>query len=148
MSFGDVRTELRAALDILRKANPKLQFILTVSPVPLTATKSGKHVLVATMQSKSVLRAVAGHIADRNEYVDYFPSYEIISSPVFRGGFFEPNQRGVTPTGVSFVMDTFFRELERKFGPVEAAADASSAMADEDLVCEEELLGAFGDKRT
>lgn len=150
MSFQDVLEALRGAMQILRKANPKLRFILTVSPVPLTATKSGKHVLIATMQSKSILRAVAGQIADHSGRVDYFPSYEIISSPVFRGSFFEPNQRSVAAAGVKFVMDTFFQELERKFGPIEPierVAPERSRPSHGDVVCEEELLGAFGGKR-
>ena len=37
--------------------------ILTVSPVPLTATSSGKHVLLSTAYSKSTLRSVAGQLS-------------------------------------------------------------------------------------
>jgi hypothetical protein len=95
----------------MKTINPKLKIILTVSPVPLTATNSGKHVLIATMQSKSILRAVAGQLSDEYSYIDYFPSYEIINSAVFKGVFFEPNQRNVNPHGVSFVMDHFFNGI-------------------------------------
>lgn len=144
LRFAEAAEALGAALDLFRRANPKLRVILTVSPVPLTATASGKHVLVATTQSKSILRAVAGQLAEADPLVDYFPSYEIITSPVFRGAFFEPNLRGVTAEGVSFVMDSFFREQERKFGRVEPQARAAAGPGQEDLVCEEELLEAFG----
>jgi len=144
MEYSGVREALSAALKIMRKHNPELRVILTVSPVPLTATKSGKHVLIATMQSKSILRAVAGQISDRRQYVDYFPSYEIINSPVFRGSFFEPNQRNVTKHGVRFVMDTFFHELEEKFGEPQTTTDAQQIQQiAEELVCEDELLAAF-----
>lgn len=144
MIFSDVQKNLYAALTILREQNEKLRIILTVSPVPLTATKSGKHVLVATMQSKSVLRAVAGQTADSRHYVDYFPSYEIISSPVFRGGFFEPNQRGVAQHGVDFVMDSFFKDLQTKFGKsATAKAGKPAPISQNDVACEEELLEAF-----
>lgn len=156
--FTDVIKNLTAAMELMREANPKLRFILTVSPVPLTATNSGRNVLVATMESKSILRAVAGQLARNRRFVDYFPSYEIINSPIYRGSFFEPNQRSVNPAGVSFVMDHFFAGLEAAFGSKERAprsevdvnrrkdqksggkANTTSA----GVVCEEELLNAFG----
>ncbi len=141
--FNQVLNNLGQSLDLMRKHNPKLKFILTVSPVPLTATKSGQHVLTATMLSKSILRAVAGQLATNRKYVDYFPSFEIINSPVFKGTFFEPNQRQVNPYGVNFVMDSFFRCLEEKFGAYPSVGKPlSTPNADE--VCEEQLLEAFG----
>ena len=112
--------------------------------------------MAATTQSKSVLRAVAGHVADRCDDVDYFPSYEIITSPVFRGAFFEPNLRSVKPKGVDFVMNSFFRDMATKFGTGEAEAaprrqsrPKRQPLADnaDDLVCEEQLLAAFGDQK-
>jgi hypothetical protein len=158
---------LKSAIQMARKMNPSLKFILTVSPVPLTATATGEHVLTASSYSKSVLRAAAGEMAATSANVDYFPSYEIITHPAFRGMFFEPNMRGVTAHGVDFVMDSFFRDQqtafsrrvqvqapygvvqERTIGPddplpnraidaAEAAEDASEA-----LLCEEEMLNAF-----
>jgi hypothetical protein len=76
---------------------------------------SGNHILVATMGSKSILRAVAGQIASQFNFVDYFPSYEIINSTPFRGSFFEPNQRNVNHSGVYHVMNSFFHCLNTKF---------------------------------
>ena len=146
--FEDVRANLIESIRMMRRLNARLRFILTVSPVPLTATKSGDHVVVATMYSKSVLRAVAGQISQNRKFVDYFPSYEIINSPVFRGGFFQPNQRNVDSHGVDFVMGHFFRSLASKFGEhdVVSAKDANFAETSDD-VCEEELLDAFGGAR-
>lgn len=92
-SFSEIRTDLVAALRAIREADPKIGFLLAVSPVPLTATASGEHVLVATTHSKSVLRGVAGEVSGKFGYVDYFPSYEIITAPAFRGMFYEPNMR-------------------------------------------------------
>ena len=148
--FHKIITNLQDALSMMEKLNPKLRFILTVSPVPLTATKSDNHVLVATMESKSILRAVAGQLAKNSPKVDYFPSYEIINSPVYKGVFFEPNQRNVNPTGVKFVMDMFFKCLNNKLSG-NIKNDGSSLIADmkdeelmDDVLCEEEVLSAFG----
>jgi len=149
---GFVLKNLRQAIKMIREINPKMRFILTVSPVPLTATNSGTHVLVATQHSKAILRSVAGQLAASRDYIDYFPSYEVVTTPPFRGAFFEQNQRSVTPQGVAHIMGMFFQCLEARFGdsgavapvtqrsPGKAEKDASEA----DLVCEEELLSAFG----
>ena len=153
-TFIPVHQALTAAIRAMRGLNKNLRFILTVSPVPLTATKSGNHVLVATTESKSVLRAVAGQFARHGAYVDYFPSYELITAPLVRGVFFAPNMRSVTDAGVAFVMDHFFRpsSTESTNAAPQAAAEASAAMrpspvkgpqGESSVVCEEELLEAF-----
>jgi hypothetical protein len=170
-SFEYIRTHLLDALVKLRKFNNKLKVILTVSPVPLTATNSGRHVLMATMESKSILRSVAGQLRIGHWWIDYFPSYEIISSPVFGGRFFEANLRNVNKAGVDFVMDSFFADLEAKFGAPKAAESVLATLKSqllspldlfrrregeeppsdddpsEDVVCEEQLLEAFGKRR-
>jgi hypothetical protein len=56
----------------------RLRVVVTVSPVPLTATYTGQDVLVANMHSKSVLRACADTwVAQHPEHITYFPSYEM-----------------------------------------------------------------------
>lgn len=157
-AFTEIRSDLIAALRAIREANPKIRFLLTVSPVPLTATASGEHVLTATTHSKSVLRGVAGEVSGKYAYVDYFPSYEIITAPAFRGMFFEPNMRSVHPDGVAFVMRSFFECLNAKASlpaeekpakPKPTPMSKSRAEADEgedELVCEEMMLDSFGRK--
>lgn len=55
--------------------------LLTVSPVPLLTTFSGKDCVVANSYSKSVLRIVADMLATKFKgRLDYFPSYEIVLS--------------------------------------------------------------------
>jgi hypothetical protein len=94
----------------LREVNPKCQVVLTVSPVPLVATaEPGAHALSATTYSKSVLRAAAELLRQRNDFVHYFPSYEIISGPQSRGRYFADDLRNVTEEGVSHVMRTFLK---------------------------------------
>ena len=139
--FSKILENLSSAVKLMKEVNPGIKFILTVSPVPLTATKSGRHVAVATMASKSILRAVADQMATNRANVDYFPSYEIINSPIFRGSFFEPNQRSVNPHGVNFVMSQFFSCLETKFGKY-AKVESRKKTAAADF-CEEALLEAF-----
>jgi hypothetical protein len=147
--------DMQAVLDLLAQANPRLRVLLTVSPVPLTATASGQHVLTATSHSKSLLRAVAGELAASLPQVDYFPSYEIITHPAYRGRFYAPNLRSVLPEGVDHVMTCFFRDQAAAFGgaippvaaapaPPEAVPAPEPEISEADaLRCEEELLAAF-----
>jgi hypothetical protein len=144
--YDDLLADLRASVQLMRGVNPQIKLLLTVSPVPLTATASGAHVLMASSQSKSVLRAVAVQACELGDYVDYFPSYEIITHPVFRGAFFAPNMRSVLPKGVDFVMQHFFSDQARAFGAPAAVSvpvikDYNSD--EDDLACEEAILSAF-----
>lgn len=153
MTYPEVLSDLQEAMTILRRLNRNLRFLLTVSPVPLTATAAGQHVITATTYSKSVLRAVAGELTERHDFVDYFPSYEIITSPVFGGRFYEANRRSVDPAGVAHVMHCFFHDLDTTFGripsePVSAQAPVGPGQDEPadpaaDLRCEEEMLAAF-----
>jgi|GEM_PF-558677 len=155
--YPEIRKALRETMEMAKKLNPSIRFLLTVSPVPLTATASGQHVLTATTHSKSVLRAVAGDIAQTRADTDYFPSYEIISSFPFRGMFYQANQRSVAPEGVDFVMNSFFECQRKAFEREETTlpnlsgkAPAALKSLDEldEAVCEDALLDAFStDKR-
>ncbi len=107
-SFGEVFADMTALIKAARVRNPALNILLTVSPVPLTATASDQHVLVATTYSKSVLRAVCGELRQRFDFVDYFPSYELVTAPAARGVHYEPNQRSISSAGVRMGMEHFF----------------------------------------
>lgn len=135
-----VRKDLQAVFDAARNVHPKMRFMLTVSPVPLMATASGRHVVVATTHSKSTLRAAAGALQDELPYVDYFPAYEIISSPPMRAQFYEPDMRGVSAWGVDHVMRQFFAAHR----PAAKAAARPGAPDREAAACDEELLRSFG----
>lgn len=139
-------TEIFADMDWvirkLRRINRKIRFLFTVSPVPLVATASHQHVLPATIYSKSVLRAVAGALEQKYDFVDYFPSYEIVSAFPFKGDFFEKNRRSVRPEGVEFVMRHFIGALTGEdpgTGFLSDAPEKEQVDMDEDdrLVCEE-----------
>ena len=59
--------------------SPKARFIVTVSPVPMGKTFSGRDVAVANTLSKSVLRVAADAFAGGHDNVDYYPTYDMIS---------------------------------------------------------------------
>ncbi len=131
--------DLRAVIAVLRMVRADLRVILTVSPVPLTATATGGHVLSATTYSKSVLRAVAGELAATDPLVDYFPSYEIVAGLPFGPANYQKNLRNVSDAAVARVMDLFFaaHDLSRE------ASDETATPVREEEACEEALLEAF-----
>lgn len=79
LSFNELYQATRELMEtILERGHPETRIVLTVSPVPLTATFTENDVLSSNMYSKSVLRAVAEHIVSEFDAIDYFPSYESI----------------------------------------------------------------------
>lgn len=146
----EILNDLSTIVEILQETNPKIEVILTVSPVPLTATATGQHVIQATTYSKSTLRVAAQETANKYENVDYFPSYEIITCPIFRSCFFESNLRSVTPRGVETVMSVFFeahRGLSKtEFNRPNFSQTINPFDKEEDLVCEEIVLEEFAKK--
>jgi hypothetical protein len=149
LTYGDITKSFAQFFSALRKLRGSQlpRVILTVSPVPLTATASGRHVLAATTYSKAVLRAVAGDAANANDFIDYFPSYEIVTNPAAHGAFFDSNLRTVRRAGVETVMKTFFEAHPPAVAAPGASAAAVPAANDADaedpLACEEALLEAF-----
>lgn len=158
VNFGvaDCLEDMSRAISLIKSFAPDIKIILTVSPVPLTATATGQHVLRATTYSKSVLRVVAEELATSDSAVDYFPSYELITGTPFGGQFYESNLRNVTPKGVEFVMGSFFAahkgliEAKGKIAkPISGIAEqdgVTSAEPYSEDVCEEALLEAFAPK--
>ncbi|MGH1331464.1 MAG: GSCFA domain-containing protein [Paracoccaceae bacterium] len=148
--YEDILDDMRACRDMVRAINPGVNFLLSVSPVPLTATASGKHVLSASSYSKSVMRSVCGVLA-REDGFDYFPSYEVITSPSARGVFFRENLREPTQAGVAAAMGMFLAahgsdpEEAALLGVPAAAMRASDAdpEGEDELICEEAMLDAM-----
>jgi hypothetical protein len=139
-AFDEVHRDLSAVVASARAANPGLRVLLTVSPVPLTATATGEHVLSANSYSKSLLRTAAGQLAREHAHVDYFPSYELITGAPFRSRFYARNLREVTPEGVEFVMSHFRSGLTRRpgteptptrsFTPIQGGDECEDAVLD------------------
>lgn len=145
-TYPEVLADLTRLRALLHEANPGIRLLLTVSPVPLTASASGQHVLAATTWSKATLRAVAGDFAAAHGDVDYVPSYEIVTSPAARSAWYAPNLREVRPEAVARVMATFLSA----HGLAEAPAPVAPAAPEDDsqppaqpLICEDSLLDAF-----
>ena len=149
--FGEIVDQMEAFIKRVRSvSHADCRFILTVSPVPLMATATDQHVLVATTLSKSILRAAADHLQRKLEGVYYFPSYEIITGAHTRGRYFGKDLRDVEDLGVQRVMNLFFKHVAGKedYG-IEGGAREPLELNDSHVetgmklmtvLCDEELL--------
>ncbi|TSA41283.1 MAG: GSCFA family protein [Methylococcaceae bacterium] len=150
LSYVDVIKDLEKFMKLARQLNRKMRFMFTVSPVPLMATATTEQVIVASQYSKSVLRAAAGHLANKYALVDYFPSYEIISSHVMRSQFYNPDMRTVSQAGVHHVMTQFFSAhtppAQRPAFAKKKQPPLHETRPNADVHCDEELLTVFGEQ--
>lgn len=151
-SVDEIVADLTGFMADLRRINAHARLILTVSPVPLIATASDRHVLVATTYSKSVLRVAAEVVSRTIEDAAYFPAYEIVTGNFTRGRYFASDLRSVTEDGVQHVMSVFLRHYAgielRTAAPAKTERAADQTLEEmERLVevqCEEEALGSNG----
>ena len=139
--YPEILADLEWVREFVAGVNPGMRWIVTVSPVPLVATATQHPVVVASSYSKAVLRAVAGRFADSHEGVEYFPSFEIISSAQSFGQYLEGDLREVSPRGVDHVMRQFsaaFVEAGDRMAQAEPSIAAQAAAAAQ-VECEELL---------
>ena len=124
-SVDEMTEDLTKFIELLRESNPKVRIIITVSPVPLVATATKSHVLLASTYSKSVLRVTAEQVSNQLKDVTYFPAYEIITGPQAPFEYFESDRRNVSEVGVAEVMTTLLNGLSDLKGQVTKTEIAS-----------------------
>jgi len=143
MSMTECISELNALVALLRYINPLLKIILTVSPVPLAATHTGKHVLTATFSSKAKLRVAAEEISQTNENVDYFPSFEIIQGLAQSGRYYKSDLHEVETRGVDHVMRVFFDHYYDDFKISDSAilfGSSRQEITNAEILCDDEIF--------
>jgi hypothetical protein len=138
----EVIEDLHVFIAKVRKLNPNLRIILTVSPVPLIATFEPRHVLLSTTISKAILRVAADEITKVYDFVEYFPSYEIISGSAIGASYFENDLREVRQVGVDHVMRIFEKHmLQTSVSETSYAPDTSRHVTHAaNVVCDEEMI--------
>lgn len=79
LDVGDAYPLLDESLSSLISSGVR-KILLTVSPVPLNTTFGGTDCILANSFSKAVLRVCAERLSRQFREVDYFPSFEIVTS--------------------------------------------------------------------
>ena len=82
-SFAQSIQQIDETVSIIRQhCGSSTKIILTVSPVPFNSTFRHQDVVVCHQATKSILRTVAEELYRSYDFIDYFPSYEmVINSP-------------------------------------------------------------------
>jgi hypothetical protein len=104
LSTAQVTEDLLECHAEIVKLNANARFVLTVSPVPLTATATGKHVVVASLESKAVLRVAVANAQAADGEIEYFPAYELLMGWQTPPGSWDADMRSVTAAGLDNVM--------------------------------------------
>lgn len=149
-TVADVVEDMNLFIKRLSQVNPNAKMLITVSPVPLIATYEDRHVLVSTTYSKSVLRAAADEIVQKNVQCEYFPSYEIITGLHTKGCYFENDLRSVKTEGVEQVMGLFLSHYAANLNTTVSESLAFSAELEQEssainkIICDEEAIEKNG----
>jgi hypothetical protein len=144
-TVADVEHDLRTFLDSVKAVNPDIKILLTVSPVPLIATYEDRNVLVSTTYSKSVLRVAAETAYRAYDWVDYFPSFEIITGSFNFGAYYAGDAREVNHLGVAHAMRVFLNNYlpgrrRSSRGETPQAAMPPSTAGGARIICDEESI--------
>lgn len=144
LNYIETFNALSDSIKLMKRLNPKIKIILTVSPVPLIATYEQRHVLVSNTYSKSLLRVVASDVAEKNDFVDYFPSYEIITGSYTYSSYFKNDLREVEEIGIKHVMEVFLKhyssESKKDFSSELTSKNIKNYESDSEIICDEEEI--------
>lgn len=103
--FVENYNNVKAILEMVGHHYPQKRFILSVSPVPLGQSVRQMDIFSANLESKSILRAVAGQICEEFPSVKYFPSYEVATSQLWP--VFQEDRRHILPEFADLVVSGF-----------------------------------------
>lgn len=114
LTVGECADALREAITLLRQANPKVNIIITVSPIRYA--KYGYH---GSQLSKAVLLLAADKvIKEEGERVYYFPAYEIVNDELrdyrfYKADMLHPNEQAVEYIWEQLVATCFSAEAKQ-----------------------------------
>lgn len=114
-SFEENMRNLDEIYDLLSIHCPKdFHIVITVSPVPLQNTFSGRDIVVANTFSKSLLRTIADTWAYKHTNVSYFPSYEIVMNSN-QNLVWEDDRRHVKGLVTQYIMEIFKKHYFKNY---------------------------------
>lgn len=110
-SVEENRDNLTALCSAIRNHRPNAPIVLTLSPVPLTATFRPVSCLTANCVSKSILRVAVDEMVRESDdpLLFYWPSYEIVTDFFGARDAYHEDRRHVKPEVVATIMDLFER---------------------------------------
>ena len=77
-TINDIINNINYVINKMNKINKKIKIILTLSPVPSSATFFNENVVLKSFESKAKLKIAISNILKKNMNVYYFPSFESV----------------------------------------------------------------------
>lgn len=102
LNIDKMTMTLKAAIDAVRQVNPKIQIVITVSPV--------KHIrdgVVENTRSKARLLEAAHQLAANVNNCSYFPAYELVTEVLRDYRFYAPDMAHPNEQAVQFIFEQF-----------------------------------------
>jgi len=101
LSVDEIKNSLHKSLYVLKKMNPNIQVVFTLSPI-----RHLKDGMIANSRSKaSLLTAIHEVVEDTNSY--YFPSYEIQMDDLRAYRFYTADMIHPNETAINYIWDLF-----------------------------------------
>lgn len=125
VSYEETLACLEGVRDLIaRHRTTPFQMVVTVSPIPLAKTFTADDLIVANMNSKSLLRAAAAEFSTRAPATHYFPSYEMVLFSDQQIAW-RPDRTHVDPPLVDHLVNAF---VETYYEPGELPAKAIATL--------------------
>ena len=105
-SVSEIVNELGQSLSALKQAAPKLQVILTVSPV-----RHLRDGLLENQRSKAILLLATETLAEKLPFVHYFPAYEIVLDELRDYRFYARDMLHPSELAVDYIWERFQASL-------------------------------------
>lgn len=112
LSVEEITKSISSEISALKTLSPNLKVIITVSPV--------RHIrdgLTGSKLSKATLLLAAHQLASDNEFIEYYPSYELLIDDLRDYRFYKPDLVHPSDEAIGYIWDhfseTYFGEKEK-----------------------------------
>lgn len=102
LSVGEIVDEWSSLLNFLAEKYPETRVIFTVSPV-----RHLKDGFEGNSRSKAILQLACEELSNRNEGVDYFPSFEVMNDDLRDYRFYASDMVHPSPEAVDYIWEKF-----------------------------------------
>lgn len=102
LSIDQITASLEEIIALVKRINPKVNFIFTVSPI--RHTKDG---IIENMRSKAHLISALHHFIEPRQQISYFPSYEIMLDELRDYRFYGKDMIHPSEVAIDYIWDKF-----------------------------------------
>lgn len=140
LALDDCIRHISSAAGALRRLNPDMKIILTVSPVRYTGY--GLH---ASAVGKAILLLACECVARSEEGIIYFPSYEALNDDLRDYRFYAADMKHPSDVAVDYIYDIFAESFfdDRTMTIAEKASRLSARLAHRPLCASDESVSSF-----